>query len=318
MKVRRIISKAVLFVAKADLQEAGGSLQLCVGQIAGIEAAVHAMKEAFVNDENDAILLVDASNAFNSLNREAALHNIQHLCPTLSTILINFYREAIELFVDGIVLYSEEGTTQGDPLAMPTCMYGLATIPLISQLSDLSNIVQVWYADDASAAGRLSSIRSWWDKLSSLGPIFGYFPNASKTWLITKDSLLDKAKELFRDTQVNVTSQGRPHLGAPLGCEEFVDQFITDKVNQWMDELSLLVDLAKTQPHAAYAAYVHGYVHKFNYLCRTISNVDHSLQPLEDQIRSQLIPTITGQSPLNDSIRDLLSLPARLGGIRLV
>ena len=105
----------------------------------------------FVSEENDAVLLVDASNAFNSLNREAALHNIQHLCPTLSTILINCYREATELFVDGIVLYSEEGTTQGDPLAMP--MYALATIPLINQLGDPSNIIQVWYADDASAAG---------------------------------------------------------------------------------------------------------------------------------------------------------------------
>ena len=146
---RRIISKAVLSVAKVDLQEAAGSLQLCAGQIAGIEAAVHEMKEAFLNDDNDAVLLVDASNAFTALNREAALHNIQHLCPVLSTILINFCREATELFVDGIVLHSEEGTTQGDPLAMP--MYALATIPLINQLSDPSNIIQVWYADDASA-----------------------------------------------------------------------------------------------------------------------------------------------------------------------
>ena len=89
---RRIISKAVLSVAKVDLQEAAGSLQLCAGQIAGIEAAVHAMKEAFVGEDDDAVLLVDASNAFNSLNREAALHNIQHLCPILSTILTNFYR----------------------------------------------------------------------------------------------------------------------------------------------------------------------------------------------------------------------------------
>ena len=306
---RRIISKAVLSVAKVDLQEAAGSLQLCAGQIAGIEAAVHAMKEAFLNDDND---------AFNSLNREAALHNIQHLCPVLSTILINFYREATELFVDGIVLHSEEGTTQGpgDPLAMP--MYALATIPLINQLSDPSNIIQFWSADYASAAGGLASIRIWWDKLSSMGPAFGYFPNASKTWLITKDALLDEAKEMFIDTEVRITSQGRPHLGAPLGSQEFVKHFIAEKVNQWTDELSLLVDAAKTQPHAAFAAFVHGYVHKFNYLCRTVPDVDHALQPLEYHIRSQLIPAITGHSPPSDSMRDLLSLPARLGGIGLV
>ena len=201
---RRIISKAVLSVAKGDLQDSAGSLQLCAGQISGIETAVHAMKETFLNDETEAVLLVDASNAFNSLNREAALHNIQHLCPTLSTILINIYCEATELFVDGTVLFFEEGTTQSDPLAMP--MYALATILLISRLGESSDVVQVRYADDASAAGGLSSIRSWWDTLSSLGPSFGYFANASKTWLITKDSLLVKAKEIFHDTQVKISS----------------------------------------------------------------------------------------------------------------
>ena len=289
---RRIISKAVLQVTRANLQEAAGSLQLCAGQIAGIEAAVHAMKEAFLKEETEAVLLADASNAFNSLNREAALHNIRHLCPILSTILINIYREATDLFVDGIVLASEEGTTQGDPLAMP--MYALATIPLITRVGESSNVVPVWYADDASAAGGLSSIRSWWDNISSYGPAFGYYANASKTWLVTKESYLAKAREIFRDTQVKITSQGRPHLGAPLGSKEFVDQFVSEKITQWSEELLLLADIAKSQPHAAYAAFTHGYVHKFSYLCRTVPDTEHSLQPLEDRIRSQLIPSLTG------------------------
>ena len=129
---RRIISKAVLQVTRADLQDATGSLQLCAGQIAGIEAA---MKEAFSLEETEAVLLVNASN---SLNRDAALHNIRHLCPVLSTILINIYRESTELFVDGLVLASEEGTTQGNPLAMP--MYALATIPLITRVGESLNI----------------------------------------------------------------------------------------------------------------------------------------------------------------------------------
>ena len=56
---------------------------------------------------------------------------------------------------DGDVLLSQEGTTQGDPLAMP--MYALATIPLIRKLKNLvSDVNQVWYADDASGAGRVT------------------------------------------------------------------------------------------------------------------------------------------------------------------
>ena len=85
-----------------------------------------------------------------------------------------------------------------------------------------------------------------------------------------------------------------------------------------MEELKLLVDVAKIQPHAAFAAFTYGYVHKFSYLCRTAPNAELSLQPLEDSIRSQLIPTLTGQSAPNDSVRKLLGLLARLGGLGLI
>ena len=86
--VRRIVAKAALYVIRDDIQAAAGPHQLCAGQIAGTEAAVHAV---FNDDDSDAILMVDATNAFNSLNRSVALHNIQQLCPPLARILINTY-----------------------------------------------------------------------------------------------------------------------------------------------------------------------------------------------------------------------------------
>ena len=102
---RHFIAKAVLTIAASDIQDASGCLQMCGGQISGIEAAVHATRSAFESDESDheAALLVDATNAFNALNRQAALHNIRRLCPPIATILINSYRSPTELFVDGDV-----------------------------------------------------------------------------------------------------------------------------------------------------------------------------------------------------------------------
>ena len=91
-------------------------------------------------------------------------------------------------------MLSEEGTTQGDPLAMP--MYALGTIPLINRLS--GNGTQVWYADDATVCGRLSKVRLWWDRLVHIGPDFGYFPNPSKTCVIVKEQFYDEAVTIFR------------------------------------------------------------------------------------------------------------------------
>ena len=89
--------------------------------------------------------------------------------------------------------------------------------PLITSLQAASSTKHCWFADDACGAGSVLEIKKWWDALNSFGPLFGYFPKPKKCWIISK---LDKeafAKEVFKDTAVNVTVEGQKHLGAMLG-----------------------------------------------------------------------------------------------------
>jgi len=124
------------------------------------------MKDFFDDSETEAILLVDASNAFNSINFQAALHNAQVICPPLYQILLNTCHSEVRMIIPlGGEILSSEGTTQGDPLAMS--MYALAVVPLIHDLkSRISEVNQVWFADDATGAGTCASLRAWWDSLS--------------------------------------------------------------------------------------------------------------------------------------------------------
>ena len=85
---------------------------MCASQIAEVEVTVHAVRSSFDLDDTEGILLVDASNTFNSLNRAVALHNIRQLCPSFAPILINTYRSAAVLYTGDDILFSEEGTTQ--------------------------------------------------------------------------------------------------------------------------------------------------------------------------------------------------------------
>ena len=309
--VRRIVAKAILSVTTGDIQQAAGSLQLCAGQKAGSEAAVHSMNLAFKDQDCEAVLFVDASNAFNSLNRQVALRNIRALCPPLATALINTYRRDAELFVDGKTLYSQEGTTH-----MP--MYSLATLPLIEKVNPDLSVIQSWFADDATAAGSISKLRDWWDALATLGPMFGYHVNASKTHLVVKDSLLSTASAVFADTKVNITSDGRPHLGVALGTSSFTEVFVKRKVEGWSEELLHLSSIAETHPQAAYAGFTHGLVSKWTYLTRTIKDVGPLLQPLEDIIKTKFLPALSGKPAPSDEMRDLFGLPCRLGGLGIV
>ena len=118
--LRRIIGKAISWSLKDEFCETAGPLQTCAGHSAGAEAAIHGMKEFFLEEGTDAVLLIDASNAFNCMNRQVALHNIQITCIEAATYIINTYRHESRLFISGGgEIKSREGTTQGDPLAMP-------------------------------------------------------------------------------------------------------------------------------------------------------------------------------------------------------
>lgn len=71
--------KSILAVIDPDVQQMTGALQVCTEQHGGCEASVHAMSLVFQDPNTEAVLLVDATNAFNCLNRKAALQNVVRL-----------------------------------------------------------------------------------------------------------------------------------------------------------------------------------------------------------------------------------------------
>jgi hypothetical protein len=257
-------------VVRNDVQEAVGPLQACAGHEAGCEAAVHAMKEIISSDETEAVLLVDASNAFNTINRQAALHNIGIICPSLSRVLNNTYQAPVRLFVTGgAEIESSEGITQGDPLAM--AMYALAVTPLIRKLrSHEPTVKQVWFADDSSGGGKIISLRRWWQCVLSVGPLMGYFPNPSKTHLVVKSEFEEEAIKVFEGTGIKVTSEGHEMLGSATGSRDFVKTFTAEKIDVFVNETENLAKIAEHYPQPAYAAFSHCIEGKWRYLMRTV------------------------------------------------
>ena len=62
------------------------------------------------------MFIVYANNAFNSLNRNAFLHNIDIICRMLAQILINTYQAPVRLFVKEVVrLLPQKGQHKGTP-----------------------------------------------------------------------------------------------------------------------------------------------------------------------------------------------------------
>ena len=172
--MRRINGRIIVDCIRQDLTSLGGNKQLCLGQKCSIKHAIHSLRHNFHDPENKANLLIDARNAFNVLNRQAALENVKALCPSLHVALQNSYSHPSHLYIGKSTILSQEGTTQDDPLAM--AMYGIAILHLISRRHN-NFLTQKWYADDSSLVDKLKDIRPLFDKQTQLGLKYGYLVN---------------------------------------------------------------------------------------------------------------------------------------------
>ena len=272
------------------------------------------MRQFYAEQNVQGVLLVDAFSAFNTINRQVALNNIKSICPPIHQILVNTYQAPIRCIIYGDgEISSSEGTTQGDPLAM--AMYALAVKLLIGKLQyNAPAVKQVWYV----GAGTCDDLRMFWNSVQIHCTGYGYHPNGAKTHLVVKAEHVEKARELFAGTGINVTTEGKRHLGAAIGSRSYTVEYVADKVKKWSEEIRQLATIAKTQPHAAYCAYTHGLSSRWSYLSQTIPDIAELLQPLEDTIHQHLIPALTGRPPCSRIERDLLALPVRLGGVGII
>ena len=81
------------------------------------------------------VLKLDFRNAFNCINRPAALNRISEVSPGLARFASWCYSRPSNLFFDTIVRTSATEVQQGDP--MGPLMFSLAIHPLVQRLAGL-------------------------------------------------------------------------------------------------------------------------------------------------------------------------------------
>ena len=161
---KRLAAKVVILISKEEVKDTCGVDQLCAGLKAGVDGGIHCMEQTWKQHQQKeewGFLLIDARNAFNEGNRMLMLWNVRHEWPSGARFTFNCHRHWSTLFVRGsdgtaTTTHSEEGVTQGCPLAMFGC--GILLLPLIRSLKrEAKAIEQMWHADDSSGAGKFKN-----------------------------------------------------------------------------------------------------------------------------------------------------------------
>lgn len=208
----------------------------------------------------DAVVLIDARNGFNELNRFAMLWTVCHLWPAGARFAFHCYRHTPILFLrrgagkQCVKLHSREGITQGDSLSM--LLYGLTLVPLAKIIREATDqVIQPWYAGDMAMAGPASKIKIAMNLLMKYGPDRGYFPEPDKSVLVCIDELKRKAcSQVLGDYEFKGPPYAR-YLGGFIGDRAYLGDWLRPKILAWESKLHVFSMVAKTEPQAAYSAF---------------------------------------------------------------
>ncbi len=74
------------------VQSVCGTSQLGAGLQCGIEGAIHVVSNLWNANDDYGLVMIDATNAFNSINRISVLWNIRVLWPRAARFIFNTYR----------------------------------------------------------------------------------------------------------------------------------------------------------------------------------------------------------------------------------
>ena len=79
-----------------------------------------------------------------------------------------------------------------------------------------------------------------------------------------------------------------------------MEEYVGEKVKDWVQQVVQLAEFAISQPQASYAALTAGLCHRWTYFLRTLPNITNLLEPLERAITEVLIPALTDHQVTGD------------------
>jgi hypothetical protein len=175
--LRRLTSKLACFQSRNIVNSYLSPHQLGVATKLGCEAAIHTTRIFVNNDQNrgKVLLKLDFKNAFNSVERDCILKEVQCHTPLLYPYLYQCYRNPSTLFFGNHLISSSVGAQQGDPCG--PMIFSLAIQPIILSLDSQLNI---WYLHDGTLADYPEVVLSDFKKVINLSQEIGLELNFNK------------------------------------------------------------------------------------------------------------------------------------------
>ena len=306
--------------ATPDIGPTLAPLQFCSGVPGGTQCLIQGMRLRMMNEPDVLTVGLDFKNAFNTLDRTAALQATKKRVPGLLPICAWMQARATRLLPSGFAdnahaIDSTTGVLQGNPLSM--LQYAATVQDALEETARLHPTVAVRaYADDtylqaSSVPSAVAATRTLLDLCQKLGLL--HVPR--KCFVHSSDAALAEAAADQLGFQHKV--EGFVAGGAGLGSGEFVTdhaQSIADKACERIDRLLSLPASAQDK----WLILSMSAQRSMDHLLRVVpwNHLVAAKQTLEDKVLEAAL-LIAGIPEYDEDTDAQLCLPLRLGGFNL-
>ena len=247
--LRRLTFKCLSHLARSEAIETLTPLQLEVGVRVGCEVIVHAVnsvhRDANTPPREQWTLLLDFSNAFNSIDRHSMFLEVRACIPSLAAWIECCYGARPILHLGKRSILSCCGVQQGDPLG--PLGFALTLQPIVEKIKAATPGLKInaWYLDDGTLCGSPCDLATALRIIEEDSPPCGLHLNRAKSLLYVPANCSLSPNPLPSD--ILVTMWGFTFLGFPVGPATFCEDFVRQRVGKIKDCLSKLPDLEDSQ-----------------------------------------------------------------------
>ena len=259
-------------------------------------------------------ILLDFSNAFNSISREAMFVECRRRLPGLSAWMEFCYSCHPLLHLGKDINHSCCSVQQGDPLGPLGFSLTLHHIFERTKVEVPSLALNAWYLDDGTLVGPPEGLSAALDIIERDGPSLGLHLNKSKSLLVVPSQCLYSNSSLPSD--IPVTRGEFCLLGCPIGPKPYYEEVLQDRISGIRKSLATQHDMQDSQLETTLLRSCLS-LPKFSYILRTThpSYIEEAARDIDVAVRETL-EAIVGISITEWSWLKA-SLPSSRGGINL-
>lgn len=284
---------------------------------------------------------IDASNAFNQVDRRKAFEAMCTECPQLASVFHTLYGGATQVWLraeddDWTTMLAEQGCIQG--CVMGPCVFGFATLEayraVTATLADCPNSFFGAYSDDgcisAEHASALTALETYLREGEKCGLHVNFARGKTEVLLGACESDEEVTRRIDGFEAMGVPREnvhvhpanggdeaayGYIHLGVPVGSRAYQSNTLRSLVDDFAELSTLLRDLKNPQQEWVFTYWVLRQKFPFwlRHMCPSITT---EVAPRIDHILRSALTPVVGRE-LEDTVWEQMCLPLKSHGFGL-